>query len=112
MDQTHTIYSDEFLVWDFYSAKKNADNLFTEYTREKLIKAFRSHDWWQHSDIYGHNGLAGGWSCRKCKRSVKFPPVPLDKKTRERYFSDEWVLAFHFTYGCQKRFGGRITKCK
>lgn len=108
--QTLSVYPDEFMGMEFSDEEENgaanARKKYSAKTQKSLIKAFRSHDWKVTSDIYGHNGLSSGGCCRKCKRKFKLPFDPRDKVT------DDEILAYHFVYGCHKRFGGRITKCK
>ena len=102
-----SIYPDEFLGSMFYDLIKNkaneVRNKYSIITQNNLIKSFQSHDWKFYSDIYGHNGLARGGSCKKCKRKIKLPLGD---------FTDDFILSYHFIYGRFKRFGGRITKCK
>lgn len=122
-------YPDEYLGMEFddeeESGAKKARKTISKKTQEKLIKAFRSHDWLVSSDIYGHNGLSQGGSCKKCKRKFKFPEPDIrpekesskkeDKQDWRRKFSavsEDFILAYHYIYGQHKRFGGRITKCK
>lgn len=122
-------YPDEYLGMEFdeeeESGAANARKKFSSKTQAKLIKAFRSHDWLVSSDIYGHNGLSQGGSCKKCKRKFKFPEPDIrplkeenqsedkqDWRRRFRSVSKNFILAYHFIYGRHKRFGGRITKCK
>jgi hypothetical protein len=102
-----SIYPDEFLGMKFYEESESGARLarrkYTTLTQTHLIKAFQSHDWKFTSDIYGHNGLSRGGYCKNCKRKVKMPLGDWD---------DDFILTYHYLYGSQKRFGGRITKCK
>lgn len=108
VEQTLSVYPDEFMGMEFSEEEDggavNARAKYSERTQKSLIKAFKSHEWKVYSDIYGHNGLSRGGSCKKCGRKFKFPCGD--------WTSDNFILAFHYIYGFQKRFGGRITKCK
>lgn len=110
INQIFSIYPDEHLGWDFYMEIKNECKevkiKYSVKTQQNLINSFRSHDFKCYSDIYGHQGLNGGYVCKKCKRKIKLPGI--DRKN----WSDDFILAYHYVYGHQKRFGGRITKCK
>jgi hypothetical protein len=127
IEQVLACYPDEFLGMEFDDEEESgASKARKEYSSEfqkKLIKAFRSHDWLVYSDIYGHNGLSSGGSCKSCGRKFKFPEPDIDppeeksedKQNWRRKFrsvSDNFILAYHYIYGQHKRFGGRITKCK
>ena len=98
---------DEFLGWKFREilkgGAKEPRKLYAKRTKAQLIKAFFSHSWHVTADIYGHNGLCNGGKCLNCGRKFQFPSGGWD---------DDFVLAYHYVYGNQKRFGGRITRCK
>lgn len=129
IEQILSVYPDEFKGTEFNEENEagapNAREKFSEKTQAALIKAFHSHDWLVYSDIYGHNGLSNGGSCKKCGRKFKFPEPDIDPPQNEnksedkqdwrRKFisvSDNFILTYHYIYGCYERFGGRITKCK
>jgi len=119
LEEMLSVYPDEFMGMEFdeeeESGAKNARAKYSDKTQAKLIKAFRSHQWKVYSDIYGHQGLNCGGSCKKCGRKFKFPEPPSRTKGSHLYFedvSDDFILAYHYIYGRHKRFGGRITKCK
>lgn len=102
-----SIYPDEFLGMKFYEESENGAMLarrkYSERTQKQLIKAFHTHNFKFTSDIYGHDGLSRGGYCKDCKRKIKLPLGDWD---------DDFILTYHYVYGSQKRFGGRITKCK
>lgn len=111
IDEVLKVYPDEFLGWEFMEAQKTAKDNLSKYTQNKLIKAFRSHEWIKYTDIYGHNGLQNGWRCKICKHKVNLPGRDYNKENKCYEFSDEFILAYHLVYGQHKRFGGRITRC-
>lgn len=110
VEQVLSVYPDEFMYMEFLEEEESGAaktrKKYSAKTQEKLIKAFRSHDWKTTSDIYGHNGLSSGGHCKNCKRKFKLPFNP------RREVSDDEILAYHYIYGRHKRFGGRITKCR
>ena len=128
IEQMLSFYPDEFLGVEFDEENEagapNARKKYSEKTQKELIKAFHSHDWLVSSDIYGHDGLSKGGSCKNCGLKFKFPEPDIrlfskekseDKQDWRRKFigvSDSFILTYHYIYGCHKRFGGRITKCK
>jgi hypothetical protein len=127
IEQMLSVYPDEFKGMEFNEEVKNgakdARKEYSKKTQRALIKAFRSHDWLVYSDIYGHNGLSSGGSCKKCSRKFKFPESDIesikesskDKQDWRRRFknvSEDFILTYHLIYGSHKKFGGRITKCK
>lgn len=114
IEQILLVYPDECMGMEFDKEENDGAPLarvkYSQRTQEQLVKSFRSHEWKIYSDIYGHNGLTCGGSCKKCGYKFKFPEPP--SRSNLQGITDNFILAYHYIYGRQKRFGGRITKCK
>jgi hypothetical protein len=129
VEQMLSVYPDEFKGIEFSDEldekSEGARKKYSQKMQAALIKGFRSHDWLVYSDIYGHNGLSQGGSCKKCGRKFKFPEPDVERQVSEKpskdkqdwrrrfkNVSEDFILAYHLIYGAHEKFGGRVTRCK